>query len=145
MNWGTKIVIVFTLFVAGIVAMVIKSSRQNTDLVVPDYYEQELKYQDRLDEINRTGALSAKVECRVDSLSLHISLPPEMATQQVVAEAWLYCIADKKRDIKKQLQTGNGRLQLPITAFNKGMHEVKLSWKTGDGQSYYYQQKLFIQ
>ena len=43
MSWGTKILIVFILFVGGILFMVIKSSIQKTDLVTTDYYAKELK------------------------------------------------------------------------------------------------------
>ena len=43
MNWGYKIVLVYIVFITGIVTLVYKSSAQNQDLVVNDYYEQELK------------------------------------------------------------------------------------------------------
>ena len=45
MNWGYKIILVYVLFVAGIVFLVVRSSMENTDLVTSDYYEKELKYQ----------------------------------------------------------------------------------------------------
>ena len=61
MNWGYKILMVYILFVAGIMVMVFMSSTQNTDLVTTDYYEKELVYQQKIDQISRTSALSAKV------------------------------------------------------------------------------------
>ena|SRR6218665_539603 len=145
MSWGVKITIVFSLFVAGILVMVFKASKQNIDLVVPDYYEQELKYQGRIDEINRTNALSGKVECTVKGNAVEIKLPAEMQQQPVEADVWLYCIADKSRDVQKKLTSHNGLLVLPFTAYNKGRHEIKLQWKTGGKESYYYEQKIFIQ
>ena len=50
MNWGYKILMVYVIFIAGILLLVFKSSSQNQDLVTEDYYEQELKYQQKIDE-----------------------------------------------------------------------------------------------
>ena len=54
MNWGYKIMIVYLVFVAGIAVMVYNSAMQNIDLVTPDYYAKELKYQEKIDETNVT-------------------------------------------------------------------------------------------
>jgi hypothetical protein len=59
MNWGYKILFVYLAFVAGILLMVFKSSIQKRDLVTPDYYAKELKYQQRIDAVKKTQALSA--------------------------------------------------------------------------------------
>ncbi|HRE64300.1 MAG TPA: FixH family protein [Ferruginibacter sp.] len=144
MNWGTKIVIVFSLFVAGILIMVFKASMQQMDLVVPDYYEQELKYQGRIDEIQRATQLSEKVICRQVGENIEIVLPKEMQQKNVKALLWLYCIADKSKDIKKDLATSTGRFLLPLTGSNSGMHDFKIQWES-EAVSYYHEQKLFIQ
>ena len=65
MNWGYKILAVYLVFVAGIVVMVYKSSTQKIDLVTTDYYAKELKYQERIDAVKRTTALSGKVRYEV--------------------------------------------------------------------------------
>jgi len=144
MTWGTKIVVVFSLFVAGMLYMVIKSSRQNMDLVVPDYYEQELKYQDVIDATHRTQALSEAVSCKVKDDSLLVLFPKEMNGVEIKGELWLYCIADKQKDMKQEFSVNKATLHFPLRAFNKGLHEVKISWKA-NGLSYYHKQKLFIQ
>ena len=46
-NWGTKIAIVYLLFVAAILYLVMQSSLHKIDLVTPDYYEEETNYQER--------------------------------------------------------------------------------------------------
>ena len=75
MNWGTKILIVYVAFIAGILMMVFKSSSQKTDLVTTDYYAKELKYQDKIDEMNRVAALSEPVGYTVKDNSLLIKFP----------------------------------------------------------------------
>jgi hypothetical protein len=144
MNWGYKIILGYVVFVSGIVFMVVKSSMQNTDLVTPDYYEQELKYQTVIDATLRANNLSSLVKCSVANDSLLIQFPPEMKNAALKADLWLYCIANKKRDVRKTLQTTEGIIQLPLTAINKGMHDVKLNWQVA-GKTYYYEQKIFLQ
>ena len=59
MNWGYKILLVYAVFIAGILFLVYKASSQKMDLVTPDYYEQELKYQSQINATERANALSA--------------------------------------------------------------------------------------
>jgi hypothetical protein len=53
MSWGTKIAFLYLSFATMIGVMVYKSVTQSVDLVAPNYYEQELKYQDKIDGINK--------------------------------------------------------------------------------------------
>lgn len=144
MNWGTKIAVIFGVFVAGIVFMVYKSSRQNTDLVMPDYYEQELKYQDLIDAGRRTAALSSKVSCTLKNETIEIVFPKEMKGQEIKGMVWLYCVADKQKDLKKDFTSNSALFHMPYNASNKGLFEIKINWQAG-GQSYYHEQKIFIQ
>ena len=41
--------LLYAVFVAGIVFLVVKASSQKFDLVTKDYYEQELQYQNVID------------------------------------------------------------------------------------------------
>jgi hypothetical protein len=144
MNWGYKIILVYVLFVGGIVFMVVKSSSQKTDLVTADYYDQELKYQHTIDATERANALTAKLQCLVKNDTLNIRFPEEMKSKSVQADIWLYCVADENKDIKKTIETTDGHLQLPLPILNKGVHEVKINW-TVAGEHYYFEQKLFLQ
>lgn len=144
MNWGTKITIVFSVFVSGIVFMVFKASKQNMDLVMPDYYEKELQYQQVIDAQNRAATLTGRPQCKVENDTVHIELPVEIQTQKATGNVWLYCIANKKRDVQQAFITHNGKILLPITVLNKGAHDIKINWESA-GLQYFYEQKLFIQ
>ncbi|MBK8521213.1 MAG: FixH family protein [Ferruginibacter sp.] len=143
MNWGTKILIVYVAFVAGIVFMVFKSSTQNTDLVTSDYYAKELKYQDKIDEIARTAALTAPVEYRLENNTLAIIFPKDFAGKKLVGEAVLYCPSDEKKDIKQPFTILDETLLLEVPAGSKGLFELHLSWQDG-GVTYYFEKKIFI-
>ena len=143
MNWGTKILIVYIAFVAGIVFMVVKSSTQNTDLVTTDYYAKELKYQDKIDEIKRVSALSAPLQYRISDNALIVSFPKDFAGKKLVGDAVLYCPSDEKKDIKKTFTVLDEVLELAIPAGSKGLYELHISWQDG-GVTYYFEKKIFI-
>lgn len=143
MNWGKKILFVYLAFVAGIVYMVYKSSIQNTDLVTQDYYAKELKYQDKIEEIKRTYALSAPVEFSLRNNELQIVFPKEFAGRQLAGEAVLYCPSDEKKDYKQSFSVKDQTLQVPLPAGSKGLYELHLSWQDG-GITYYFEKKIMI-
>lgn len=144
MSWGYKILLLYSVFVIGIVYMVFKSSAQNVDLVTPDYYEQELKYQSTIDATNLANALSEKLKCTADEQALTIVFPKEMQDVQKHTSVWLYCIANKKKDIRQEVTTADATVTVPLRPDNKGMYDVKVTWKA-NGKDYYFEEKLFLQ
>ncbi len=144
MNWGYKILTVYIIFVAGILFLVFKSSNQNQDLVIPDYYEQELKFQQRIDETERANALSAAVKFEIGNKEIIIHLPPEMKGMEVATHVLLYCTSDKSKDIQQDFTTKEAVIKLAFSPANKGLHELKINWVANE-KTYYYEHKLFIQ
>jgi len=144
MNWGYKILSVYIVFVLGILFLVYRSSSQNQDLVVQDYYEQELKFQKRIDETERANALSGEVKYEIKEKEITVRFPQEMRGKQLDAHVLLYCTADKSKDIQKDLSSSDALINVPLPAGNKGLHELKISW-TANGTSYYWEHKIFIQ
>jgi len=143
MNWGIKILIVYVAFIAGILFMVFRSSEQKSDLVTTDYYDKELKYQDKINEMNRVSALSAPVEYLVKNDSLVISFPKDFAGKKLTGEAVLYCPSDENKDVKKDFSLQDQPLLMLLPAVNNRVYELHLSWRDG-GVAYYYEQKIFI-
>lgn len=143
MNWGYKILFVYVAFVAGILFMVFKSSSQRFDLVTSDYYARELKYQDKIDEMNRVSALSAPVTCEVKDNILQIGFPKDFAGKKLTGEAVLYCPSDESRDIKTKFTLQDELLSLPVSAAKNGLYELHLSWQEG-GVTYYFEKRIFI-
>ena len=67
MNWGTRIIIMYVGFVALIITLVVVSMRQQVDLVTPDYYAKELKYQTNIDKTKNYNELKTSLKCTIQS------------------------------------------------------------------------------
>ncbi|MBK7086384.1 MAG: FixH family protein [Flavobacteriales bacterium] len=77
MNWGKGLAIAMIAF-AGMLAYFLVLAAQNPEpLIAEDYYEQELKYQDRIDAGSRTLALSGRCIAATREV-LTVGFPPEV-------------------------------------------------------------------
>lgn len=143
MNWGYKILIVYFIFVSGILFLVFKSTSEKTDLVTTDYYAQELKYQQKIDESGRTRALSAAPEVMINGNQLQVHFPKDFVQKKLNGNLLLYCPADKEKDVRQNFSVVNEDIILTIPPANKGLHELQISWQA-DGIKYYFEKKIFI-
>lgn len=143
MNWGYKIMVVYIIFIAGILFLVFKSSSQKVDLVTDHYYEQELKFQQKIDEAVRAQSLSSPLKYDLNNNILTIFFPDEMKGVKLNANVLLYYAADETKDKIYSLTTDNAKLAINIPISDKGKYELKMGWMA-DSISYYSEYKFFI-
>lgn len=128
-------------FVVGIVILMVKASGENADLVTPDYYSQELKYQQKIDESSRTAALSEAVNCTIHDNQLEILFPKEFTDKKITGTAVLYCPSDKNKDINLPFDIQQLLLKIELPKKYKGLYELHLSWEVA-AVHYYYEKKI---
>jgi hypothetical protein len=143
LSWGYKIMFVYIAFVAGMGVLVFKASNQKFDLVTKDYYDQELKYQQVIDQAANSSRLSAPVIIERNKGELKISFPNEMQNKKKLVDFYLYYAADAKKDFRKSFELNENELVQALPVGMKGMYELKLSWES-EGVKYYFEQKLFF-
>lgn len=142
-NWGTRIAIFYLVFVAGMIYLVVRSSQQSIELVTDDYYAQEIKYQERIDQINRTSSLSVQPLISYDQNIISVDLPAEFKGKEVKGTILLYCPSNASNDLSMGFQTREGIIRMSVPEKNNGQHEVQLSWEE-NGKTYYADKKIFI-
>lgn len=144
LNWGHKILAFYLVFVAGIMLLVFMANNQKVDLVTADYYDEELRYQDRIDESGRAAALSSPVQFSIQQGLLTIAFPKEFQEKKITGEVQLYCPSDEKKDIRQRIEVKGNIVKVTVPEVNKGAHIVKIKWEAG-GSSYYFEKNIFIQ
>jgi hypothetical protein len=113
------------------------------DLVTPDYYAQEIRYQEKIDQTNRVSKLSEPLRLEVSGDGIVILFPKDFQGKTISGTALLYYPADVKKDIETGIQTSENKMRLAIPDKRSGMHILKLNWKV-DGVSYYYEEPVFM-
>lgn len=142
-NWGTRIAIFYILFVLGMVYLVVRSTQQSIDLVTDDYYAQEIKYQDRIDDVNRTSTLSAQPEIVYEQDMINIKLPAEFQNTEAKGNVLLYCPSNAANDQNMLFDVKNGIIRMKVPEKNSGQHQVKLNWEAA-GKTYYAEKTIII-
>lgn len=142
-SWAYKILIVYLLFVAGIMFLVFKANNERYDLVTDNYYEAEVKYQDVIDQKQRVAALSAQPEINYEGGRLHIQFPAEFSGKVLQGELYLYRPSDARKDFRQSFTASDNQYTLELPVPVSGMYDIKLSWKAG-GQTYFMEKKKFF-
>ena len=141
MNLGKKILIFYLAFVAGITFLVIKSMYQEQELVTPDYYEQELQYQQRIDQKGRADALNNHPILLKQSKGIKIEFPSNWDSNYIKGDVWIYCTNDQKKDLKQSFKLNSGERIVTLNYTTHGVRLVKISWEIA-GIKYYTEEKI---
>ena len=141
MNWGTGIVLTIIAFVVLIMTMVVISVRMDgIELVTENYYEEEIKYQDRIDESNSALGLDREV-ISYDAQSKVIALDLPNGTTGTLQ---LFRPSDSSLDQEIQLDvTHSGITQIPLKELKSGYWKVQLNWSE-NGVDHYQEKKITI-
>lgn len=144
MNWGNRLFLVFIVFGLGMGYLVYRSMNTDYELVESDYYKQELRYQNVIDEHNQANALSAAVNVEQKDGTLLLQFPEEMKNQPLTGELYFYCAYDSKKDKRLSLKTDSmGQQAIASGEVLPGTYTVKIKWKNGD-KSYYSEKAVSV-
>jgi len=144
LNWGHKIAIVYSLFAAFMIGMLILSTTYDHELVTEDYYAKELAFQDKIDAGENLTNADFEVEVKkVDGvLKLIFDRLPEV--NDFSGEVKFYKPNDEKMDESHPIiLTGASSEMVLPSAGKSGRYKVQISF-TVDNISYYKEQELML-
>jgi len=143
-NWGTGIALFIIAFLLVNTAIIIFAFGQKVDLVTPNYYEKELKYQDEINAQQKTLQLSEEVKIETAGSVLSLQIPNSFAAKISEGTILLYRPDDSVKDVNVELKPDSTGLQIIQTnKLASGFWKVKINWKS-DGVSYSDEKSVFI-
>lgn len=145
MNWGKKIALAYSLFVAFMIMLVVACVKQNDIfLVSDDYYKQEIEYQDRIDNIANAEQLESPVtvELNDETNTLRIDLTRESAGANGKVTFFRPSNPELDREFPVKLSV-DGTQDFSTKSLAKGLWLIKVEWQK-DGKSYYKEQKVRV-
>ena len=144
LNWGWGIAILYGSFVLLILFLVWKTTTVKDDLVTPDYYAKELKFQEQLDKQKRTSELKEQPTWTVNGKKIAIKFPVEMLSKNIKAEILFYNSAEAKRDFSLTCTPDSlGFCELNPEQLQHGVYKMQMDWSAG-GVNYYNQGTINI-
>ncbi len=142
-NWGTGIVIGFVLFIGFIMFMVVAmmtNNKFNHDLVTPDYYQDELMYQDEIDAETNAQSLSENISIRNNKGGITVTFPKELDYSMIKGTVSFYRPSNKKLDFDLPIELSSYKLLIPDKNLLEGRWDIKVDW-TYEGVHYLYKDK----
>ena len=141
--WPISIISFFTIAIVGCVTFVAFCSRHPADLISPNYYEAEVKYQKQIDRVQQTleRAPSASVHYDGKTRSITLSVPAEMAATHPTGRINLYrpSALDQDRSFDLEL-TAKGEQTIDAAKLLPGLWKVRVSWSVAEHQFFIDQQ-----
>lgn len=128
MNWGKSIVVVYGLFVVGMVYLVYQSTQQNIDLVDKNYYQKEIQFQSEIDATNKANQHGIVPKIVADG-GQEFLVVLDTASFELHGSAQFYCPSNAKFDVFMDLPLSKtGKWKLPAAQIQKATYQLKVIW-----------------
>lgn len=146
-NWGNGIAFSYIAFVVFIAFMVYSAFGEKYDLVTSDYYDQEIKYQDKIDSKTRALELDGNLEVALNKDKLLVKFPQKAINLSGTIEC--FRPSDQSKDFSFSFSDIQNEISLAKEKFTKGKYLLKITWtsQTNGGnpsEEYYVEQSIFI-
>jgi hypothetical protein len=138
-QWPMGIAIIYVIFVLLLVAFAVFSRFQSVDLVTEDYYNQEIKYQQQINRIERARSLPEPVNWIYDKQkgALTVQFPPQFDPLKVKGNVLFFRPSDAKQDKLVALNLSTNGTQLISTEnLIPGFWKIKIFWKVENNEYY---------
>lgn len=143
-SWGTGIFISYTAFIVLAILTAVYFMNQDVNLVTDDYYQQEIKYQDQIDKIERTNSLPEKPVIDFDGSGVSLSFSKSLIEKNVTGKIHFYRPSNPKLDFNIPLSLNeNGTQFISTKQLTVGFWRLKLNW-TMNGIKYYNEKDVII-
>lgn len=143
--WPIAIIAFFIVFASFLATFVVWALGQKQDLVTENYYEQEIRYQEQLDRLNRTQAQAVQTTVTFDAVRhcIVINLPAAQAAG-ASGKIQLYRPSNARLDHEVPLAINAGGMQtLDAKAMAAGLWKVRIHWSV-NGQDYFFDQAVVV-
>ncbi len=143
--WPVALVVFFILFASYIVGFVIFACRQKMDLVRADYYDQEIRFQQQIDRVQRSAPVLADAGIDYDRAGdlVTVSLPA-VKQNDISGTVSFYRPSDAGLDSNVPLGLDPaGRQSVSVRSLRAGLWKVRVQWKSAE-QEYFFEKPIVI-
>jgi hypothetical protein len=139
MKWIVAAFVVFALFMGSLVFI---SLREDVNLVSENYYAEELKHQDKIDQQNNANQLAEQPQLSFVDNAIKVSFPYFSSIEK--GKLHVLRPSNNRLDQTFELSALEGDSQLfELKVWEKGLYRVSLTW-TMEGKEYYFEKLMVL-
>ncbi|WP_426485733.1 FixH family protein [Flavobacterium sp. 2] len=145
-NWGTGIVIAFTLFMSFILYFVFEvqsNAKYDNDLVVEEYYKHDSHFQEEMARVQNAHDLQQKPSITFGDAGVKVAFPATFESDKITGNVLLYRPSNKKFDFNTKIALTNSALFIPKDKLIKGRWDVNMEWQY-NGTKYLTKEVIYV-
>jgi nitrogen fixation protein FixH len=144
-SWGKGIVISIIIFLVITAVMVWIAFMQKVDLVANNYYEKELKYQERIDVMKNSSSLKGRILVSQNSKSVDIQFPDSLDYNVIMGNIKFYRPSDSDKDFSLPVKLDEkGIMSVISDKISKGLWKIQINWTMKD-KNYFNEESFMVQ
>ena len=134
--------IAFISFIMYFVVTMMSSSDYDHDLVVEDYYKEELHYQQDIDAEKNALAMDENIELERAGSKLILQFPNDMDLTDIAGNVNFYRPSNKQLDFNIPFSDISGqKLEIPEAQLVKGRWNIKVTWQK-EGKEFMFKKEI---
>jgi len=142
-NWGLRIVILYTAFVAGMLYLVFRCTREPIDLVTPDYYARELQYDKRYEQLRNSEALNDPLRLAIDGPGARLAVAfPVPVRGDAAGTLYFYKPDRASLDFSLPIALTDSVQVIPTAGMARGAWRLQAEWTSGGKP--YFEEHVFV-
>lgn len=145
-NWGTGIVIAFTLFILFILSFVyrVQSDRKyDNELVTEDYYKAEGAVDQDIEKKNNANALATQVTIKKNDEGIQVEFPADFDYSKIKGKVSLYRPSSQKLDFEVSISLTSPHLLIPKSNLTGGLWDISVDWNY-EGKDYLNKETVYF-
>ncbi len=144
-SWGVGITITIVVFTLISFWFMHFAFSQEVNLVRDDYYEEEIRHQDKMDKIKRTQNLEVPLNIELEKEEIVLNFPSIAKEKNISGTILLYRPADRNLDTSIPIETDSTLTQVIKTnSILPGLWKVQVSWAI-DSIKYFSEEILMVE
>ena len=145
-NWGTGIVIAFTLFILFILSFVYRvqtDRKYDNEVVTEDYYKAEGAVEHDIEKKNNANALRTQLTIKKNDEGIQVNFPADFDYSKIKGKVSLYRPSSQKLDFEVSISLTSPRLLIPKSNLTGGLWDISVDWKY-EGTDYLNKETLYF-
>lgn len=144
-SWGVGITITIIVFTIITLSFVFLSFGEDVNLVRDDYYEAELKFNEKKETLKRTDELVEKLKITLTQTNIEFSFPKVFTYSSISGEIFFYRPSDRELDLKiPVILDSTQKMIIPTKRLNSGLWKIRVDWNA-DSLSYFNEKIIMVQ
>ena len=141
-NWGTGLAIGMALFIGFIMFFVVQIlTEKSQDLVVEDYYEKAMMFQEEMDAEENANSLTTNIYGEKTNEGWLLTFPKDIDPSKISGSVFMYRPSNKDLDFEIPIKLTESKFLIPDEKMIAGRWNTIVNWKY-EGKDYLFQEKI---